>query len=465
MRITDRIRFNVSRSDLNRLHTRSSKIYKELSSGKRINRPSDDPFGALQATSLSTHKRLLDQYSRNIDTARINLYAADNALGQSVDVITEARTTLLTAVSAVGDEKSHSVMADKISQLKEQLFNLANSRVGDTYIFGGFQSTRKPYTVDAITNRVSYRGDTGAMKLEIGEGSLVDMTLEGASAFGGGSALATVAPGAGYTGEATVLGEYDGSRGNVRVTLEVMPGQAGLAEDARYQVSFDDGATFDDNGGAGYSLSDLNTTGPLANIGVQLRMPDQASAFNDGDQVTLQLIASGAEDIFALFDELELALRDFDDINSMGSTDYDGNGISDLQDLDDAVQQVIDDNNLVQNPMTGAELTFYTDQARNKRFSEIANERVQKLLARMDKALNQVSDNQSLVGLGINKVDSGDAANVFLNEQVMSTLSQVEDADFLEAVSELSLVENALQAATSTTSRVVQGISLLDYLR
>ena len=183
MRITDRIRFNTSRSDLNRLHNRSGKIYKELSSGKRINRPSDDPFGALQATSLSTHKRLLDQYARNIDTARISLYAADNALGQSVDVITEARTTILSSVSAVGDEKSHSVMADKVSQLKEQLFNLANSRVGDTYIFGGFQSTRKPYTIDAVTNRVSYRGDIGAMQLEIGEGSLVETTLKGASAF------------------------------------------------------------------------------------------------------------------------------------------------------------------------------------------------------------------------------------------------------------------------------------------
>jgi flagellin-like hook-associated protein FlgL len=243
-----------------------------------------------------------------------------------------------------------------------------------------------------------------------------------------------------------------------------MPGQGGLAKDARYQVSTDDGATFDDNGGLGFSLSDLNTTGPLSSIGVQLRLPDQSSTFNDGDQVTLQLIDSDAEDVFALFDELELALREFDDVNTLGAADYDGNGISDDQDIDNAVQQVIDDNNLVQNPMTGAELTFYTDQARNKRFSEIANERVQKLLARMDNALNQVSDNQSLVGLGINKVDSADAANVFLHEQVTGTLAQIEDTDFLEAVSELSLVENALQAATSTTSRVVQGISLLDYL-
>jgi flagellar hook-associated protein 3 FlgL len=89
---------------------------------------------------------------------------------------------------------------------------------------------------------------------------------------------------------------------------------------------------------------------------------------------------------------------------------------------------------------------------------------VQDLLGRLDSALNQVSDNRSLVGLGINKVESAQAANEFLNEQVISTLVSVEDFDFVEAVSELSLVETALQASTSTTSRVIQGISLLDFL-
>ena len=64
----------------------------------------------------------------------------------------------------------------------------------------------------------------------------------------------------------------------------------------------------------------------------------------------------------------------------------------------------------------------------------------------------------------MNKVDSADSANEFLNEQVQTTLANVEDSDFVEAVSELNLVETALQAATSTTSRVLQGISLLDYL-
>jgi flagellar hook-associated protein 3 len=467
MRITDKMRFNSTRSDMNRLHNRSSKLYKELSSGKRINRPSDDPFGVLQATGLTTHKRLLDQYSRNIDTARINLYAADNALSQAVDIMTEARTITISSVSVVGDDKSHSVMADSISQLKERLFNLSNSRVGETYIFGGTQSTRKPYTIDQVTGKISYIGDMNSMKLEIGEGSLVNTTLEGTSAFGGGSAIASVAAGAGYTGQPAVIGQYDGSLGNVHV--EVTAINPGDPNTATFSVSFDGGATIDDNGGAGYTLAELNTVGPLANVGVQLRLPG-STAFNANDVVNMTLIQSDHEDVFALFDELELALREFDNLSTVGAVDYDGNGISDAQDLVDAQQAVIDENtpgpgNQITNPLTGAELTYFVEKARDNRFEELANARVQNLLGRIDNALNQVSDNQSLVGLGLNKVDSSDAANEFLNEQVQTTLAQVQDSDFVEAVSELNMIETSLQAATSTTSRVLQGISLLDYLR
>lgn len=468
MRITDKIRYNATRLDLNRLHNRSNKLYKELSSGKRINRPSDDPFGALQAASLTTHGRQLEQFMRNIDTARIQLYATDNALMQAVNNVTEARTTLLTAVSVVGDDKNHGVMADTIAQLKEQMFSLANSRVGDNFIFGGFQNTRTPYTKDPVTSLVSYRGDQGTMKVEVGEGILQESTLAGTSVFGGGSAVATVSAGAGFTGTASVLGRYDGSQGNVRVTVEaITPGEPQLAG---YRVSFDGGATFDDNAGAGYSLAELNTTGPLANIGVQLYLGENTSAFNVGDQVELQLIDNPALDVFALFDELELALREVDDIATLGANDYDGNGVSDAQDVQNAMQAVIDENtrtaaNPIQNPLTGDDLDFAVKQARDKRFSELSNERLQRLLGRLDEALSQVSDYQSLVGLGLNKIESAESANLFLQEQVATTKAQVEDADFVESVSEMNLVETALQAATSTTSRVLQGISLLDYLR
>jgi flagellin-like hook-associated protein FlgL len=264
------------------------------------------------------------------------------------------------------------------------------------------------------------------------------------------------------------MGDYDGSRGNVRVTVEVI--NAGEPQLASYRVSYDGGATFDDNGGLGYSLAELNTSGPLGSMGVQLNLADNETAFNAGDQVELTLIDSPNEDIFALFDELELALREVDDIGTVGALDYDNNGIADSQDLQNAIQAVVDENtrtaaNPIQNPLVGEELEFFKKKARDDRFEEINNARLQNLLGRLDKALNQVSDQQSFVGLGLNKVESAESANLFLQEQVATTKSQIEDADFMESVSEMNLVETALQAATSTTSRVLQGISLLDYLR
>jgi flagellin-like hook-associated protein FlgL len=268
-----------------------------------------------------------------------------------------------------------------------------------------------------------------------------------------------------------VIGDYNGLLGNVRVVVRAV--NAGDADNATFEVSYDGGSSFDNNAGAGYTLSELNTSTPsgaqmLRDLNVQLKLPGSTS-FNPGDSVTLTLIQSENEDVFALFDELELALREFDNLNTVGAVDYDGNGISDAQDIADAEQAVLDANDtavnpLMQNPLTGQELRYFANKARDDKFEEIANARVQSLLGRIDIALNQISDNQSLVGLGMNKVDSADSANEFLNEQVQTTLANVQDSDFVEAVSELNLVETALQAATSTTSRVLQGISLLDYL-
>ncbi|MEE2644378.1 MAG: flagellar hook-associated protein FlgL [Myxococcota bacterium] len=466
MRITDRIRFGTTRNDMNRLQNRSNKLYKELSSGKRINLPSDDPFGALQATGLKTHQRLLEQYDRNISTARINLYAADNALSQAVNVLTEARTLAITGVSVVGDTDSHRVMADGISQLKEQLFNLANSRVGDTFIFGGFQHTRKPYTQDALTGEVAYRGDRGAMKVEIGEGSLLDTTLEGAAAFGGGSATVSVTS-AGYTGIPTIFGAYNGTD-NMRVNVTVVNG--GSPDTATYALQLTGpggvGILNDDNGGLGYTLAELNTTpGLLSDHGIQLNIPDNRQVFAPGDEINADLLAGASEDIFALFDELERTLREMDDINSVGSVDYDGNGVADAQDLDNLEASIRSADAAVVNPLSPAEVDRMVRDGRRDRFRELANVRVQNLIGRLDQAMAQFSDSQSLIGLGLNKVDSASDANAFLNEQVTTTLASVEDSDFVTAVNELTLVENSLQAAVSTTSRVIQGVSLLDYLR
>ncbi len=385
MRVTDRLRFNSGRADLNRLRSKSSDLNKQITSGNRINKPSDDPFGALQAAGLDTHKRLIAQYSRNIDSAKIQLSASDNALGQAVDAITSARTITLGVLSATGDARSRSVMADNINQIKDQLFNLANTRVGDTYLFGGFQNTKPPY-VKGANGQISFIGDEGKMQLEIGEKLKIDTTLKGGSAFGG------------FAGAAN-------------------------------QDIFD---LFTRLENTMRSMDNLNPLqGALSNPPVNLLVTDPVNLDLSGNPILTQ----------AQLDQLTAtALTVRQSFVAQGGVPVTGET----------------------NPLV---IDFEVNKAVKALFNGFQAQKVDALLGELDGALNQVSDLQSLVGMKQVNVDNAEATNSFLEGQVQTTLAGYREADVVKVISDMSLVENAFQAAVNTTSRVLQGTSLLDFLR
>ncbi len=386
MRVTDRLRFNSGRADMNRLRSKSADLNKQITSGNRINKPSDDPFGALQAAGLDTHKRLIAQYARNIDSAKIQLSATDNALGQAVDAITSARTITLGVLSATGDARSRRVMADNINQIKDQLFNLANTRVGDTYLFGGFQNTKPPYVKNATTGQVSFIGDEGKMQLEIGEKLKIDTTLKGGSAFGG------------FAGAAN-------------------------------QDIFD---LFTRLENTMRSMDNLNPLqGALSNPPVNILATDPVNLDASGNQILTQVqldqLTTVAQNVRQSF------------ISQAGV------------------------------PVTGETnpnvIDFEVNKAVKDLFQTFQAQKVDSLLGELDGALNQVSDLQSLVGMKQVNVDNAESTNSFLDGQVQTTLAGYREADAIKVISDMSLVENAFQAAVNTTSRVLQGTSLLDFLR
>jgi flagellin-like hook-associated protein FlgL len=95
----------------------------------------------------------------------------------------------------------------------------------------------------------------------------------------------------------------------------------------------------------------------------------------------------------------------------------------------------------------------------------IQSQKVDQFIRDLDTALNQVSDLQSLVGMKMVNVDNAESTNAYLDEQVQTTLANYREADVVKAISDMNLVENSFQAAVNTTSRVIQGTSLLDFLR
>ncbi|MEO8984361.1 MAG: flagellar hook-associated protein FlgL, partial [Rhodanobacter sp.] len=118
-------------SDLSRLNT-------QMSTGKRINQPSDDPVGAARALDLSHLTADVAQYQRNITSANARLGLEDQTLSNTNDVLDRVRTLVLQAANGSQNDATRGDIAVELVQLRAQLLGQANSRDSQgEYIFAG----------------------------------------------------------------------------------------------------------------------------------------------------------------------------------------------------------------------------------------------------------------------------------------------------------------------------------------
>ncbi len=117
-------------------------IQRQIATGKRIHKPSDDPAGTVEARAL--RQRLEDtlQFRRNIDNATLWTGAADLPLNGVVETLTRMKELVL---DAVDDLEGHAVYGDQIDGLLDELVSISQSKLGERYLFSGFQSDQAPY--------------------------------------------------------------------------------------------------------------------------------------------------------------------------------------------------------------------------------------------------------------------------------------------------------------------------------
>ena len=148
-------------SDLSDLNT-------QLSTGKRINQPSDDPVGAARALDMSHLIADAAQYQRNITTANARLGLEEQTLANSGNVLQRVRTLLLQAANGSQTDGSRSDIAAELAQLRGQLLGQANSTDGQgEYIFAGNRTGTQPFVSG---DSVSYLGDDGQRMVAAGPG-------------------------------------------------------------------------------------------------------------------------------------------------------------------------------------------------------------------------------------------------------------------------------------------------------
>jgi flagellar hook-associated protein 3 FlgL len=172
---------------------RLDKLQQQMSTGKKIQTPSDDPIVASRALKFRTDVAQIDQYQKNVDDASSWMEMTDSALSSIGDVLQRARELAVQGASGTLSTGDRQKIGLEAQQLKQQLISLSNSTYSGRYIFSGFQ-TDKPL-VDAMglynVQVQTIAPNREDIKYEINISDKININVLGSELFGGVGTVGT----------------------------------------------------------------------------------------------------------------------------------------------------------------------------------------------------------------------------------------------------------------------------------
>ncbi|MEE8404500.1 MAG: flagellar hook-associated protein FlgL [candidate division Zixibacteria bacterium] len=181
MRVTNSvIAANVS-FNTQRAIARFLELQKQMSSGRRINKPSDDPIGTIRDLDYRTELSKIQQYRGAIAQGQNWMGAYENDLADVNTMLSSARELAVAMADETFDEQARLASASEISSMLDRIIQIANDELEGKSIFAGFRTNIKPMIMSATGAR--YVGDTGNIQFQIGSSSRFDVNLIGSNVF------------------------------------------------------------------------------------------------------------------------------------------------------------------------------------------------------------------------------------------------------------------------------------------
>lgn len=199
MRITNSMLKRNFLTDYSANLERMQKYQRQMETGKRITKLSDDPVGAIHSMQARYKLYNLEQYEKNAYDAMSIMDQAET----SVSELNEAIKDLLDNTINSDDLKNaddKQATAEVVKQIMEQIVNVGNTTLGNKYIFGGFNTLQRPFEVND-DGELEYNGielldegnaawaaseDEQAPLFEVGFGITMEMSVNGGNLFGKG---------------------------------------------------------------------------------------------------------------------------------------------------------------------------------------------------------------------------------------------------------------------------------------
>lgn len=174
---------NTYSTSLDALVDRQAKLsgtQEQMTTGKRVNHASDDPAAAARSERALASERRTIASQRAVDASDNAMTLTEGALGDAGTLLQSAREALVAAGNATYTDAERKGVANQLSDLREQLFAIANRTDGSgSYLFGGQGSTQAPF-VD-MAGGVQFQGTSG--QLQAASGDPLPLTMDGESTW------------------------------------------------------------------------------------------------------------------------------------------------------------------------------------------------------------------------------------------------------------------------------------------
>ena len=183
MKISTTLYFDRATQQLGDVQGELAKTQEQLSTGKKIVKPSDSPDKASLVTRLDSELARQAGYQETLKTVNTRLQAEETTLTNTSDVLTRIKELAIQATSdslAPADRQS---IALEISSLKDQVLSLANTQdTNGNYLFSGSRVGSPAFAKD-VKGNVVYQGDESRMKVAVGDNRRMNLNMPGSDAF------------------------------------------------------------------------------------------------------------------------------------------------------------------------------------------------------------------------------------------------------------------------------------------
>ncbi|KXJ54272.1 MAG: flagellin-like protein [Neptuniibacter sp. Phe_28] len=381
----------------------------QISLGKRILTPADDPSGAAQILDFNQSISRITQFQTNINYAESRLELSDGTLQNVTNSLQRVRELAVQGFNDTNTATDRQSIAEEMFQRLDEIIALANTKdANGDYLYAGFKGQTQAVTGSAETGVFSFQGDQGQRLIQIGEGRTVADGNTGAEIFFN-------------------LQDQNGNPEDMFSTLYNLATDLATNRPAAEETVL----TFDP------------VTLPLD--AETLSVNGIVYEFDTGGVVTAPNIAVDIS-LAANGDDIAAALQGVIAANDLSVTAVATNN-----------QVVITANTLGEDELTIDASTTSTASATSVSIPLYDH------LDQLDTALNRILDVRSQIGARLNVIDSQNEINQDFLLSIKSTKSQIEDLDMAEAISRFNLQIVGLQAAQQSFVKV-QNLSLFNLL-